>query len=213
MSFSKILAASGGNLWEQILHWYQNSVVRELLDYFNNHVFGLEFGVYDNFSVATTTDSTVRNIVIGFLFGMILAAIFSAYNRNVNGKFIRVLLQKEAFSPEKALTLRDCGLFCNPSVRRDLIRGGALAKLTKCVERETLEEADRLTFRPDFMTARFYIPEDLKYRAETRFEQKGFGKLQLALTVVLSFVGAYLFCRFLPSLLTFADWLMTVLAP
>lgn len=211
--FLKIFAPLSGNIWEKLLKWYQNSLIKELLDHFNTRVFSLEFGVYDNFTVSGGTDTTVRNIIIGMLFGMIIAACLSAYNKNVYGKFIRELIKRESFSPESALTLQDCGVFRSPSVRGDLLRGGSLAKLTRCVQRDELEEEKRGEFRPDFLTAKFYIPEDLKYRAEFRYDKKGFGKMSLVLTVAASVLTAYLLCRFLPALLTFADWLMTALAP
>ncbi|MBE6633453.1 MAG: hypothetical protein E7620_03805 [Ruminococcaceae bacterium] len=209
----KFFASASGNLWEKLLHWYQNSVIRELLDHLNNNVFNLEFGVYDNFTVSGSANGTVRNVIIGLLFGMIISAILSFYTRNVHGRFIRELLKQDALSPEKAMTLKECGVFACPAVRDQLRRGGALAKLTRCAEQEALEETERKNYQPNLSTDRFYIPEDLKYRAELRFENKGFGKLPMLLTVVVSILGAYLLCRVLPILLTFADWLMTVLAP
>ena len=228
--FQRLAFANGENLWEQILHWYQNSVIRDLLQHLNDQVFALQFGVYENFSVSARLDGTLRSIILGLFFGTILASFFAYYNRNVNGRFIRTLLKRGALSPETVLTLRDCGVFCSYSVRRELLRGGALFKLTKCVQREALERAAQeaaeaeskeggegspaeITFVPDFLTARFYIPEDLKYRAEFRFEKKGFGKLQLVLSALLSVLCAFLLCRFLPYLLNFADWLMTVFNP
>ncbi len=223
--FQRLAQVTGENLWEQILHWYQNSVIRDLLQHLNDQVFALQFGVYENFSVSTQLDGTLRSIILGLFFGTVLASFFAYYNRNVNGRFIRALLKRGALTPETALTLRDCGVFCSYSVRRELLRGGALSKLTRCVQREALEQAAReeaaereetpaeISFTPDFLTARFYIPEDLKYRAEFRFEKKGFGKLQLVLSAVLSVLCAYLLCRFLPYLLNFADWLMTVFSP
>lgn len=208
----KFFASASGNLWEKLLHWYQNSVIRELLDHLNNNVFNLEFGSYDNFSVSGNANGTVRNVIIGLLFGMIITAILSSYTRNVHGRFIRGLLERDALSPDKAVTLKECGVFACPAIRDQLRRGGALAKLTKCAEQEALEEKKE-DYVPNFSTDRFYIPEDLKYRAELRFENKGFGKLPMLLTVVVSILGAYLLFKVLPVLLTFADWLMTILAP
>lgn len=67
--------------------------------------------------------------------------------------------------------------------------------------------------RIDFLTARFYIPEELKYRAEIRFRTKGSSWWVVALTVVLSVVVAALLCRLLPNVVAFADNLMTWLSP
>lgn len=65
----------------------------------------------------------------------------------------------------------------------------------------------------DFTTARFYVPEVLKYRAEVRYEKKGLGWLAVVLTVVISLIGAALVCRFLPDFIQLLDNLLTLSAP
>ena len=67
--------------------------------------------------------------------------------------------------------------------------------------------------RIDFLTARFYVPEELKYRAEIRFRTKGSSWWTVALTALLSVVVAALLCRLLPDAVAFADNLMTWLSP
>ena len=62
MLFSKIIALSNGNLWEKILNWYQNSVIRELLEHFENHVFQFQFGAYDNFNVTSEVSKNLKNM-------------------------------------------------------------------------------------------------------------------------------------------------------
>lgn len=69
------------------------------------------------------------------------------------------------------------------------------------------------TEKIDFLTARFYIPEDLKYRAEIRFEQKGSGWLGAILVSVFAVIAAAVICSFLPDLVQFSDNLITVFAP
>lgn len=68
-------------------------------------------------------------------------------------------------------------------------------------------------YRIDFTTAHFYLPADLKYRAEVRFERKGSGKLP----VVLVCIGAVLFvaltCRFLPDVFQMMDNIIGQMAP
>ena len=63
----------------------------------------------------------------------------------------------------------------------------------------------------DFLTARFYIPEDLKYRAELRYSRSGSGVPHLILIAVLSIPAAILLIKGLPILLGFADWLISAL--
>ncbi len=65
----------------------------------------------------------------------------------------------------------------------------------------------------DFLTARFYIPEELRYRAEVRFDKKGSGWLPVLLTAVVAVFLAAILCWLLPDLVRFADNLISWLAP
>ena len=224
MLFSKISTFSSGNLWEQILNWYQNSLIKELLDHFENNVFNLDPSVYEHFTLTAETSSSIKNIIIGLVIGMVLASGMACYTRAVQGKFVRELLKRECFTPESAVTLRQCGFFCNPSIRRELSKGGALSKITRTVstaeETPTSDDGNEATAERtntnsdntsvDFLTARYYIPEEEKYRAEFRYRQQGSRVPHLLLTVVICVLVAVLLFRGLPVLLTFADWLISV---
>lgn len=208
MPYLKIFMLSSSNLWEKILNWYQKSVIKELLDHLQNNVFHLGVGAYDNFSMTEKASSNVSNIIIGLIFGMMLASVAACYTRSVQGKFVRELLKRECFSPEKAITLHDCGFFCNPSVRRELANGGALSKLVRIAD----ETGEKVEGETDFLTARYYIPEDEKYKAEFRYRKQGSTLPHLLITIVICVIAAVLIFKGLPILLNFADWLITVLS-
>ena len=55
---------------------------------------------------------------------------------------------------------------------------------------------------------RYYIPEELKYRADVRFDAKGNGVFALILTAVVATALAMALIAFLPSFLTVIDNLM-----
>ena len=57
----------------------------------------------------------------------------------------------------------------------------------------------------DFLRDRFYVPEDLRIRAELRYEKAGSGIRGFLLTAVVAVAAAILLCRFLPNLLSLAD--------
>lgn len=57
----------------------------------------------------------------------------------------------------------------------------------------------------DFLRDRFYVPEDLRIRAELRYEKAGSGVRGFLLTAVVAIAAAILLCRFLPNLLSLAD--------
>ena len=211
MSVFQILSIQNGNIWEQLQLWYANSLLRDFVLWLDA-AFTLPFPGYDNFSVSPQAASTVRSVILGLLLGSIAASVLALYTRKVQGRFIRELLRRECFAPERALTLHEAGMFCSLAVRRELSQQGALARLTRCVEADGYDaQAAKKPFSPDFTTAHFYIPEDLKYRAELRYSRRGFGWPHLLAVVVLGLLAAFLLCRYLPALLGFADWLISAL--
>ncbi len=231
----------GANLWDRLVLWYQNSLLRELIQWVDQTLFGVNFTTYENLSISAETGGVVKNVVLGLLFGSVFAAILMSYTRTVQGGLVRSLLKRACFSRETAVTLREVGAFRNPSIRRELASGGALTKLLcrvpyaaegveeasvegaetveDATETETSEAAESpknatrvaISEEIDFLRDRFYIPEELKYKAEARYDSRGAGKLALLLTVLVSIVGCVLICRLLPLLLQLIDWLFSVL--
>jgi hypothetical protein len=136
---------------------------------------------------------------------------------------VRKLLKNEAFSPESSKNLLELEEFRSTVIRHELAKGVFLRKVVRCCEEEAFEadlsksnsaaKSKQSSYHMDFTLARFYIPEDLKYRAELRFEQKGSGWLFVLLTVVVTPILASLICQFLPDLLQMCDNLISFLAP
>ena len=63
-----------------------------------------------------------------------------------------------------------------------------------------------LTVRhPDFATARFFIPEDLSYRAELRYGKRGVSKKSLVLTIFVCLILFFVALRFIPVLVNMLD--------
>ncbi len=209
------LRAGGSSFWEQIAGWYQNSTLGELVNYFRETYFSIRFGAYDNFSVTEQTANTVNKIIPALILGIIVAAIATVYCRRTVGGFVRMLIEKEALSPEAGITLFDSGAFRSTVVRRELCRGAFLRKVVFCREEQAFlsEKGKEATYEIDFTKDHFYIPEDLKYRAEMRFNQKGSSWLAVVLTVVLVPLIVGLICRFMPNVLQFADSVITFFAP
>ena len=147
--------------------------------------------------------------------GIILAAIATVFCRRIVGEFVRRLLKNEALSPEAGLTLLETGAFRSTVIRHELCRSAFLRKVVFCrEEQEHLNEKGKdATYKIDFTKDHFYIPEDLKYRAENRFSSKGSDWRSVVLTVVLVPVFVGLLCRFMPNILQLADSLITLLAP
>ena len=209
------LLAGGSSFWEQIAGWYQKSTLGELISYFRETYFSIRFGAYDNFSVTEQTANIVNKIIPALIIGIIIAAIATVYCRRVVGQFVRTLIEKEALSPESGVTLFDTGAFRSTVVRRELCRGAFLKKVVRCREEEAFiaEKGSDTSYQIDFTRDHFYIPEELKDRAEIRFNPKGSSWLTVVLTAVLTPIVVGLICRFLPNILQFADSIITYFAP
>lgn len=209
------LRAGGSSFWERIAEWYQNSTLGELIAYFHRTYFSIQFGSYNNFSVTEQAARTINQIIPALIWGIIIAAVATVYSRRSIGSFVKTLLKKEALSPDSAVTLFDSGSFRSTVVRHQLCRSAFLRKVVYCrEEQEFLEEKGKdAIYKIDFTTDHFYIPEDLKYRAEFRFSTKGSGWMAVVMTVLLIPVIVGLLCRFMPNILHFADAIITFFAP
>lgn len=201
------LLANNASFWEKIATWYQNSTLGELVNYFKETYFTIRFGAYDNFSITERTLDVVNKMIPALIWGIIIASIATFFCRRVVGSFVRTLCEKEAFDPQRAVTLFDTGLFRSTVVRRELTKSAFLRKVVFCSEEQAflLEKGRDATYKIDFTRDHFYIPEDLKFRAENRFSQKGSTWLYVVLTVVLVPVVVGLICRFMPDILRFVD--------
>ncbi len=215
MGFSIALSASGSvSLWERLSVWYQASFLSELLHYLSERYFSVQFGAYDNFSVSSGTGLVVRNIILALAIGFIAAALMTAYTRVVLGGFVRKLIAADALDASRARSLFELGYFRSVAIRRELSRGSSLRMVVRSSGEEAGAPANaRKKPQLDFLTARFYIPEELRYRAEIRFDKKGSGRLTVILVVVAIIITAAALCFFLPDVLQLADNLITVLSP
>ena len=57
------LRAESTSFWEKIATWYQNSTLGELISYFHQTYFSIQFGAYDNFSIPQQTANTINKII------------------------------------------------------------------------------------------------------------------------------------------------------
>ena len=220
---STVFSASS-SFFGSIAEWYQSSVVCELLTYLEETYFSVSFETYSNFSVSSTAGTTIRNIILGIAIGIIIAAAMVVHTKTGVGGFVRTLIKKSCLSPDTAMTLSELGYFSNLSVRRELKKGVSLGKLVRCVETDPplqkesfIDETQGATEAPatviDTSTMHFYIPEELRYRAEIRYDKKDASWLFFTVLTVLTVLFAALICVFLPDLFRLADNFITLLSP
>lgn len=139
---------------------------------------------------ATAGTGSFEWILICLYIGILLACGAALYDRRLLGNYIRKLVSLDATVPERAVTLKETGFEKSRAVKRAL-RGNGVFAGTVFEAAETVEldsESHALPmFRESFdpETARFYIPEAVKYRAEVRFERKGSHIMALVLGAIL----------------------------
>ena len=186
----------------------ETTFFEDVLNYIKGVFSGSDSGYYANLGFEKSPLISLRMLLLGIFIGAIIACIAMAYNKQVLGGAIRKIIEKGCNSPDKAMTLAELGLEKNAFIR-SAVRGNVnLRRFVKCVEEDeyyaderTAEEAheQRRKAEPslpkyktekymvDPATAHFYIPEELRIRAEIRFEKKGSG-------FKASIVGIILLC-------------------
>lgn len=177
------------------------SLIGELWEYFVDKYFTPHYGDYEHINLGSSSMVSLQTIVFAFFIGINIAAVMSVFDKRVLGDFARTLIRDEALSPDRAKTLMELGYFKNTAIRSSLRSGHTLRRVVKCVEeeeyyasleqkRQEIESAGQkfksVPFKIDFETAHFYIPEQLKYTAEIKFEKKGTNWLTVAGVFVAS---------------------------
>ena len=200
-------------------------LVEELWLYFNEKYLNpVEY--YPNLDMGTGTMLSVRLIIIGLFIGLIVACFVSVFTKQVLGKAVRAILEKQAFSPDTAMTLEDIGIEKNDILCYAVSKNGNVRRVVRCVEEEehyaALAQAraeyeakrasgDKLpafketSYSINPYADRFYIPEELAARAAVRYDPKGNNWRTFILTVLVSLIGAALLLRILPVFFNFID--------
>lgn len=139
-------------------------------------------------------------IVWGLFIGIMIGGALAVYNKRFLGAFVRKLVEEEAFSPEKALTLGELGYEKNKLIQRELTKGVAF----KAIVYESLDEVviEDGSAKPvyheeyDFESARFYIPYELRHRAELKFDKKGTHLMLIVIASLFFLAMAFLILHF-----------------
>jgi hypothetical protein len=197
--------------WEGITRWYEDSLLKEILDYVNRQWFTVDLEAYEYIPVNENTAGNIRSLVLGFMFGFLAAAVFIYLQKRSLGTFVGQLLKEDCLTPASAKT--PLALGCNRStlLRSEWKRRGAITRYVHCVEEEGASNESNQ--KMDFSNMHFYIPEDKRYTAEVRYERRGSKLRSLLLVMVATVALATVVCIFLPVLLRWADWLIGMTAP
>ena len=122
----------------------------------------------------------VRLIIICMFIGVVAAAAISLYHKLVLGSFIRFLLDSGATDPEGAIVLSSTKFEKNLFVRSAIKNGRTYGSVLRSVLPEglpdpsSLKGADRKRAENAVISSSaYYIPEELRYRADNIFSKRG----------------------------------------
>lgn len=153
--------------------------------------------------------STLEIVALSVFLGATISTIMMYINKSVIGKVVRELIKQSANSAENALTLRQLRLSKNPFVRMALSGKSSLRKLVYEAEDAVNELPDGTHYTSrqkmlDLKTARFYISEDNRIRAELRYSAKGSDFVALLISIILYIFLAYAIYAYLPLIIDFS---------
>ena len=112
----------------------EQSVFKQLYEYFKEKFFSDYLGRYENFEFGTGKLITHNMIIFGILVGVIVAAALSIYNKRYLGNFVRKILDDGAISRESAKTVEELGFKNHFMIRLGLMGGKTFGKMIRCVE-------------------------------------------------------------------------------
>ena len=191
-------------------------------DYFYESYF-TDNTVYENLNLGRGSLVSIRYLIVGLFVGLSVASFAAVFNKRVLGSFVRKLLGEECLSPETAKTLPELGYAGKLFIRYGVKRGVNLRRVVRCREEEeylariAAEEQEYEQKRADDPTLpkkfkaepfsvdpdkhHFYIPEEMKYMADVKFEAKGNTWFSAIIFVVVSFVALLAVMAVLPQVL------------
>lgn len=190
----------------------------DIVDYLRERYWEADFGYYENFDLRIP-GVTLGQLVIFAMLACLVAALAATYQRSYLGALVRALYARECFDEAKAATLGELGLDKKRLLRFELSRPQTvLRKLVRYVgegEPSYTDERGRVHYRTrevlDYENTRFYLPEGTRERAIIRFSGKGSDLKSFLLTVLVAVVGGILLIRFLPTLFSFADGIVSAI--
>jgi hypothetical protein len=200
-------------------------LAKELWLYFWDKYFN-DSSIYPNINLDARDTAFIRLVIIGLFVGLSVAGFFSVFNKRVLGSLVRKILKEEALSKDSAKTLEELGFLGNVAIYTAVRKSTNLRRVVKCREEDEHNaallkkrqqyEAERSENKklPKFketaysinpVTDHFYIPEDMKYMADIKFEAKGNTWASAIVCCLLMLVLMIIALVFLPDLLDFLN--------
>lgn len=166
------------------------------------YFFDPKFGNYENL---TNFDPVVcKWAIFGLYFGIVAAAVITAFTKLILGRLPRGLIDAGALSPDSAKTLGEVG--CNNALFRFFLKHGfTLRNVVHCVGAGEDDNLTRIWGKViiNFNEARFYVPEAKRDAVVSRFSKKGSGWVTVLLVAVIGLVAVAGIFKVLPPILEY----------
>lgn len=200
----------------------QQSLFSALWQYFRDTLWNPPDEYYEHLNIGSNSFLSVRLVILGLCIGLSIAAFAAVFNKRVLGEVVRRVLKAQALSPESAKTLDELGYgdsyFAHLAVRKST----TVRRVVKCREEQAfIAEQNELreqhnerrksdkslrtfkerSYKINTFADAFYIPEELRYTAEFKFEKKGSTWLGAIIFTVIMAVVFVLALVYLPDLL------------
>lgn len=170
--------------------------------------------LYDNFELYNPFIS-VKLIVWALFAGFVFAALLAVYNKRLVGGLVKKMLFEDCTSPEKAMTVTELGYGTDWFIKNALRTDNALLRFVKRID-VPAENADKKEAKApeksrgghdviDFSTAKFYIPEEVKYKADVRYASKGTDFVSFGICIVIFIAAAFAAIFLIPDLIQLID--------
>ena len=182
---------------------------------------------YPNIGIDRKDSVFILTLILGILVAIAVSFFYVVYNKRVLGDFVRKVLAAEALSLESAKTLEELGASRNFFISHAVKKSTALRRVVRCKEeeehiaalakaREEYEAArsegnksaprvKEIPYKINPETDRFYIPEDMKYMADIKFDKTGSSWGGAIFCATLMVVLMILVIIFLPNTLDFIN--------
>ncbi len=192
-------------------------------DFFKNYI--NNDTEYENLNMGGSIP--VSWIVIALFLGVAVAAVWIVVSKRLYSGFVSRLIENDCLSPEGAMTLPELSYADKLAVRYAVRKSVALRRVVRCREEEEWEReneqrakeyAQMLAENPklpkkfkakeikyDLDSFHFYIPEEEKTTAQTKFSSKGTSIWMLVLALGLMTAVLFVLLLFLPSVMALID--------
>lgn len=150
---------------------------------------------YQNFTIPSGFDS-LDVLVWGMYAGIVIGATVATFDKMYSEGMLKALVAKGAQTPETAVPFGELDIKGKWYLRRALREGKPLRKMLGSVEAAAGAKPDTLSY---------YLPEENRYQAETRF-QSGRRPIFTLVLSILAMLAVVFFVKFaVPELLTMLD--------